>query len=111
MITVNDLSYLTADPGSNKLWLAPESDDGARLRYLTIGSADDEQELETGDVLLDHAIEQLIPVTSGDRKRLVVEHSSEVGFLTILDAEQPEAGTAVSLKGFFLADVLVDRGE
>lgn len=108
-IEVDSSLRLVPDKAVNKLWLAPQGD--KRLRYLTVGTPEDENELFSGDVLLDHGIDKLITLTTGDSKRIVVEHQSEVGFITILDAEQPEIDTAVSLKGFFLADVLDDRGE
>ena len=103
-IEVDSSLSLKPDRAVSKLWLTPTGD--KRLRYLTVGTPEDEDELFAGDVLLDHGIEKLIRLTTGERKRLVVEHASEVGFITILDAEQPEIDTAVSLKGFFLADVL-----
>jgi hypothetical protein len=108
-IEVDASLRLIPDSAVHKLWLAPSGD--KRLRYLEVGTSGAGDELFAGDVLLDYGIDALIPLTSGERKRVVVEHPSEVGFITILDAEQPEIDTAVSLKGFFLADVLDDRGE
>ena len=103
-IEVDSSLRLIPDLAVRKLWLAPIGN--KRLRYLNVGIPGDEDELFAGDVLLDYGIDKLIPLTTGERKRVVVEHRSEVGFITILDAEQPEIDTAVSLKGFFLADVL-----
>ncbi len=103
-IEVDSSLRLKVDRVVSKIWLTPAGD--KRLRYLTVGTPEDEDELFAGDVLLDHGIYNLIRVTTGERKRVVVEHRSEVGFITILDAEQPEIDTSVSLKGFFLTDVL-----
>ena len=103
-IEVDSSLGLKPDLATQTLWLTPSG--GKRLRYLAVGRDGDEGQLFAGDVLLDHGIDRLIRLTTGKHKRVVVEHRSEIGFITILDAQQPESETAVSLKGFFLADVL-----
>jgi hypothetical protein len=109
VIDINASLKVIPDRDVGKLWLAPSGN--KRLRYISIGTDDDEDELDTGDVLLDEAIARVVPVTTGDRKRIVMEHDGEVGYVTIVDAREPSAKTATSLRGFFLADVLEDRGE
>jgi hypothetical protein len=61
---------------------------------------------DTGYVLLDAAIDTVVPVSSGQAQRVVVTHPSEVGYVTVLEAASPKRDTAVSLQGFLLTDAL-----
>jgi hypothetical protein len=68
-------------------------------------------ELDTGDTretLLDQNIQHVVPLLESGR--LVVMHPSEVGHLTVLDADEPTREAARSVRGF-LAAGLLNRGE
>ena len=82
------------------LWVAPPS--GVRLGYIDLGT------FHPGEVRLDAQVTAVVPLT-GDprgRSRVAALHPGAGGYVTVLDAAAPLRGTAVSVQGFLLADVL-----
>jgi hypothetical protein len=68
-------------------------------------------DLETGEpreLLLDAPIMQFVPMFSAGK--VAVLHDSDVGHVTIVDAENPTRENASSARGFLLSSIL-DRGE
>lgn len=99
---IGGLVDVVLDPLANNLWLpsSPGAPERIQLGFIHVDTRD------PGYVLLDASVQKVIPVTSGDEQRVVVIHPSKVGYVTVLDAKEPKRDTAVSLQGFFLADVL-----
>jgi len=104
-IQTGQLSAVIPDAAAKTLWLPFAPLDSKRIE---LGFIEMDTHL-TGSVLLDAAIEKIIPVSAGEQNRVVVIHPSKVGYLTVIDAAQPERETAVSLQGFLLSDVLDSR--
>jgi hypothetical protein len=89
------------DPVRQKLWVGPI--ESPYIQSLELGSG------RTGDELrLDAPIASLLPMFQRDR--LVVVHPEHFGYLTLVDAEQPDRAHALSLRGFFI-DQLFDRSQ
>ncbi len=105
-VDTSPLSRVVAHPDDRGLWLVFSEEDS--FAYLDV--ADFESgELGTSKVTLDAEIELLLPFASADPELLVAVHASPVGHITVLDAENPDRDTALSVRGFFLAGAL-DRG-
>jgi hypothetical protein len=88
------------DAGRRRFWVAPVGQ--PFLAWL---------DLETGEpreLLLDAPIAQFVPMFSAGK--VAVLHDSDVGHLTIVDAESPTREGASSARGFLLSSIL-DRGE
>lgn len=67
--------------------------------------------LDTGEVRLDAPIAQILPLAPGaGGQKVALVHPSQTGHVTVLDAEAPERGTARSIRGFLLWD-LIERGD
>jgi hypothetical protein len=64
--------------------------------------------LETGDLRLDAAIEDLYLFENDSRRRIVVSHASTWGQVTVVDTEQATRSKATVIDGFLL-DGLVKR--
>jgi hypothetical protein len=95
----------------SRLW---GTDGGNRLEYLDLvdhGSG----RLFAGEVILDRTIAGISPmaVPSADGKRYLVlemQDPTSVGYVTVLDADQPDRKGARSAYGFLLTDYL-ERGQ
>ena len=102
---LDDVTVETAAP--SRLW----GTDGAnRMEYLDLAG-----NLQGREVILDQTIVSITPLASksGDGKRhLVLEmyDPMNVGYLTVLDADQPDRKGARSAYGFLLTDYL-ERGQ
>jgi hypothetical protein len=110
-LSLLDLRQRTAQPiqsqanlvgaiqAEDKLWLAPLGE--SRVGFLDLAS------FHPNEVRLDASIESFVFVPSDTRSHLVVSHPSPVGYVTVLDAENPAAlDRAVSLRGFLLDGIL-----
>jgi hypothetical protein len=110
-LSLLDLRQRTAQPiqsqanlvgaiqAEDKLWLAPVGE--SRVGFLDLAS------FHPNEVRLDASIESFVFVPSDTRSHLVVSHPSPVGYVTVLDAENPVAlDRAVSLRGFLLDGIL-----
>lgn len=87
------------DPVRKKLWVGPYG--LPYIQSLDINTG------RTGDELrLDAPVQTLLPMFSQDR--LIVLHDESFGYLTLVDANQPDREHALSLRGFFV-DQLFDR--
>lgn len=85
------------DPGLGRLWLPTSSE---RVAYLDLES------LHPREVRLNAAVETIHRVG----EKLVAIHGSEVGYLSILDAAEPNPAEGTALRGFLLAN-LFEEGE
>jgi hypothetical protein len=108
--TLADVTVETAAP--SRLW---GTDGGNRLEYLDL--VDHGQgRLFPGEVILDQPITSISPLAAPsvvDRKRYLVlemEYPTKVGYVTVLDADQPNRKGARSVYGFLLTDYL-ERGQ
>jgi hypothetical protein len=101
-IATGPLAGVLLDPQGKTLWLpsAPDSTERVQLGFIDVDTRD------TGYVLLDASIEKVVPIASGDKRRVVVTHPSEVGYVTVLDGKAPKRDTAVTLQGFLVAGAL-----
>jgi hypothetical protein len=87
------------DPGRKKLWVGPNGSPYVQSLELATG--------RTGDELrLDAPISRLVPMFS--KNRLVVLHNESLGYLTMIDADEPDREHALSLRGFFV-NLVFDR--
>jgi hypothetical protein len=65
------------------------------------------ESFQTGQVNLDAEIASLMLMTSGKRKRAVVNHNRPGGMVTLMSAEDPrDKAQMKTLEGFFYAGVL-----
>jgi hypothetical protein len=87
------------DPAHKRLWIAPTGQTWVGTLDLATGKTD--------EILMDAAIGGLVPMLSAER--LVVLHSSGIGYVTLLDLERPSRDSALSLRGFYVSGSL-DRG-
>ena len=115
-VSVVDLAGRTAPPITSTVTLAGALFDSDHRR-LWVGPAGQPFvawfELDSGDtreVLLDHPIDQLVPLF--DSGRLAIVHNDPLGLVTVLDVDgdKPTRDNARSTRGFFAAGLL-DRGE
>ncbi len=90
------------DVERRRVWLAPEG-------IPTLGFIDLDG-LQPREIRLDAAIDRLWLVPHPERPRIVVTHSGDPGYLTLVDAAEPSRKTAISLRGYLKAGVL-DRGD
>lgn len=97
-----DLEDAIYDRNLQRLWVKPT---GERLGFLGIDAAPGAgaRTFTSGEVRLDAVVERVVPMTAGTPKRLIVTHPSEMGYLTILDAEKPDRRTAIALHGYLTA--------
>lgn len=99
--TSTQLTAAMFDPVRKKLWVGPTGSPYIQSLELATG--------RTGDELrLDASIKSLLPMFGRDR--LLVLHEESLGYVTLVDAEQPDREHALSLRGFFV-NQLFDRGE
>ena len=94
-----NLAGATPDPNVGKLWLPPKGQN--RLGFLDL-----DQGFHPSEVRVDAPIEEVVTVPSGGSPKVVVTHSSDVGWVTVLDANDPKASSAFSLRGFLLTGAL-----
>jgi hypothetical protein len=113
-ITLLDLEQRTATPiaangqlegalfdeRTERLWVATQDDTWVGTLDLTSG--------ETGEVLLDSTVQNLVPFFEAGK--LAIVHPSRLGYVTLLDTRDPSRERATSVRGFFVAGIL-DRGE
>lgn len=95
-----NLNDAVADVGVQKLWLK----DNDRVAYLDLGKDSHPNELR-----VDAPIDALVTVASA-RPKVVVTHRNPMGWLTVLDAKDPEIATAYSMRGFFFDHALQGGG-
>jgi hypothetical protein len=89
------------DPVRKKLWVGPAGAPYIQSLDLTTG--------RTGDELrLDAPITSFLPLFQRDR--LLVLHSENFGYLTLVDVERPDRDNALSLRGYFV-NQLFDRSD
>jgi hypothetical protein len=94
------LSGALFDPDHERLWL-PQSN------QPWIGTLDLDTR-STDEVLLDVDVDQIVPLFA--IHRLAAIHSSNIGYVTLLDLDEPGRTGAIALRGFFISGRL-DRGE
>lgn len=90
------LASATIDLARQRVWVAPEGQRAVAFLDLATG--------ETQELLLDQSIQYFIPMLAAGR--LAVTHASNIGHLTVLEADEPTRETAQSVRGFLLADLL-----
>ena len=99
--TSTTLTDALFDPVRKKLWVGPAGEPYIQSLDLTTG--------RTGDELrLDASITSFLPMFGSDR--LLVLHSENLGYLTLVDAERPDRENALSLRGYFV-NQLFDRSD
>jgi hypothetical protein len=113
-VTLVNLSERTLTPISASSPLTGALFDKEHKR-LWVGAADQPWvgtlDLSTGktdEVLLDANIHMLVPMQNANR--LAVIHNSDIGYVTLLDLDSPSRTGAISVRGFFINDIL-ERGE
>ncbi|HKU45000.1 MAG TPA: hypothetical protein VJR89_42865 [Polyangiales bacterium] len=109
-VTILDLQQRTATPimsdaplenalfdaRTERLWVATKSEPWVGTLDLVHG--------ETGEVLLDEEVREMVPFF--DAGRLAILHPSSVGYVTFVDTSEPDREHASSLRGFLLSGVL-----
>jgi hypothetical protein len=99
--TSTQLTAAVFDPVRKKLWVGQTGSSYIQSLELATG--------RTGDELrLDASIKSLLPMFKRDR--LLVLHDESLGYVTLVDAEQPDREHALSLRGFFV-NQLFDRSD
>jgi hypothetical protein len=88
------------DGKTSRLWVATKADTWVGTLDLASG--------ETGEVLLDAPVQNLVPFF--DAGKLAIVHPSQLGYVTVLDTHEPSRDHARSVRGFFVSGIL-DRGE
>jgi hypothetical protein len=88
------------DPKTQRLWVATKADTWVGTLDLASG--------ETGEVLLDATVQNLVPFFEAGK--LAIVHSSAIGYVTVLDTREPSRDNAKSIRGFFVNGIL-DRGK
>jgi hypothetical protein len=96
---------------ASRLW---GTNGGDRLEYLDLVDHG-RGRLFAGEVILDQGIASISPLSapSADGKRYLVlemQEATKVGYVTVLDADQPDRKGARSVYGFLLTDYL-ERGQ
>lgn len=88
------------DHDRTMLWVAPQS--GERLGYIDLRS------FRPGELRLDGVVRDVIPLGggAGARSRVVALHEARDGWVTVLDASDPQRSTARSVRGFLLSNLL-----
>ncbi len=84
------------DAANGRLWVGPPGQ--SFVAYLDLATGD------TPEIRLDANVKAVVPMFGSGR--VVALHESTVGYLTVLDADEPSRESARSLRGFLLADVL-----
>ncbi|MBN2717323.1 MAG: hypothetical protein JXX14_15830 [Deltaproteobacteria bacterium] len=87
-------SYL--DRSRGRFWVAPNGQQ--RVAYVDIS------ETATDDLILDKAVEAVVPVF--DAGVLLVVHDSAVGYVTLIDVENPDRIHTRSIRGFLVENIL-----
>ena len=90
------------DHERRRLWVGPQGQNF--LGWLELDTGD------TRETLLDARIDHVVPLLDGGHGYIAVLHPSRLGYLTVLDADDPTRESARSVRGF-LAAGLLDRGE
>jgi hypothetical protein len=90
------------DADQGRVWLAAPD-------QVRVGSFD-LLGLQPQQIKLDAAVQSARLVEGSGGHKLVIVHPSHLGYLTIVDAEEPKRETAVSLRGY-LFDRVLDRGD
>jgi hypothetical protein len=117
-LSVLDLNTRRVSPISSPVHLTKESvlvdADHGRIWLAAPGQnrvgSFDLSGLQPQQTKLDAVVQYARLVQGSDRHKLVIVHPSQLGYMTILDADKPERQTAVSLRGY-LFDGVLDRGE
>jgi hypothetical protein len=96
------LSGALFEPQRERLWVGPSGQPWIGTLDLMTG--------KTNEILLDANIQSIVPMFGA--KRLAIMHSSEIGYITLLDmdTDTPSRASAISVRGFFISGSL-DRGE
>jgi hypothetical protein len=88
------------DAARHRLWVGPSGQSFVGWLDLTSG--------DTHELLLDESIGTLTPMFESNHVAIV--HPSSVGYVTLIDAQDPTREKARSVRGFLIAGLL-DRGE
>jgi hypothetical protein len=96
------LSGALFEPKRERLWVGPTGQPWIGTLDLMTG--------KTNEILLDAKIQAIVPMFGANR--LAVMHSSDVGYVTLvdLDTDTPSRTSAISVRGFFISGSL-DRSE
>lgn len=84
------------DKTRGRFWVAPVGQQ--RVAHVDI------KETATDDLILDADVEAVVPVF--DAGVLMVVHDSEVGYVTLIDVENPDRRHCRSIRGFLVEDIL-----
>lgn len=113
-ITLVDLEQRTATPIAAKDALEGALFDGP-TQHLWVATQQqpwvatfDLQSGETGEVPLDATVKHLVPFFEAGK--LAIVHPSDIGYVTVIDTENPSRDSARSVRGFLVAGLL-DRGD
>jgi hypothetical protein len=99
--TSTNISDALFDPVRKKLWVGPAGEPYVQSLELTTG--------RTGaELRLDAPITSFLPMFQRDS--LLVLHSENLGYLTLVDAERPDRESSLSLRGYFV-NQLFDRSD
>lgn len=88
------------DPRTDRLWVATKNTQWVGTLDLTSG--------ETGEVRLDAEVQHLVPFFEAGK--LAIVHQSKIGYVTVIDTDEPSRDRARSVRGFLVAGVL-DQGD
>ncbi len=113
-ITLLDLEQRTATPiaadgalegalfdaQTERLWVATKNTQWVGTLDLASG--------ETGEVRLDAEVQHLVPFFEAGK--LAIVHRSKIGYVTVLDTDEPSRDRTRSVRGFFVAGIL-DQGD
>ena len=90
------LSDAVFDQERGRFWVAPGGQD--RIAWFELATGD------TPEIRLDAPIAQFVPVLAAGK--LAAVHYDPLGYVTVLDAEDPKRDDARSIRSFLLADAL-----
>lgn len=93
------LSAGTFDAERRRLWVGPASQPWVGTLDLETGKTD--------EIRLDAPIRTIVPMFAQDK--LCVIHEGAIGYVTLVDLDHPDREHAISVRGFFVNNVL-DRG-
>lgn len=90
------------DAGRKRVWLVPRGE--SRVGYFDLDG------MQPREIRLDSPVDSAALVGGPKVSKLVVVHPSLLGYVTLIDANEPSLKKARSLRGY-LFDGILDRGE
>jgi hypothetical protein len=93
------LATATFDPMRKRLWAVPMGESHIGTLDLTTGKTD--------EIRLDAPVRTLVPMFA--EGRLCALHEADIGYVTLVELDEPDREHAISVRGFFVNNLL-DRG-